>query len=178
MKIIALIILISTFSFHVTEKATEVNIVKETQAKFSLDDSDYVILSYNSHLNWIFKNAKSAELNRQVLNKIEGVLEVAIIENNAIQKASLEKHNKEYPKSKWTETGFELKLDGYKRQYLPIINDKGEKEIWINFFCSDFGSDNWKSEIIIVEDGGNCYFNIKVNLTSMTYSELSINGYS
>ncbi len=178
MKIIALIILISTFSFHVTEKATEVNIVKETQAKFSLDDSDYVILSYNSHLNWIFKNAKSAELNRQELNKIEGVLEVAIIENNAIQKASLEKHNTEYPKSKWAETGFELKPDGYKRQYLPIINDKGEKEIWINFFCSDFGSDNWKSEIIIVEDGGNCYFNIKVNLTSMTYSELSINGYS
>ncbi|WP_340067234.1 hypothetical protein [Ascidiimonas aurantiaca] len=35
-----------------------------------------------------------------------------------------------------------------------------------------------KKDLMIVHDGGNGYFNLKVNLTNKTYSELSINGYA
>ena len=59
-----------------------------------------------------------------------------------------------------------------------MINQEGEKEIWINFFCNEWESDGWKNDLMIVLDGGNCYFNLKVNLTNKTYSELIINGYA
>jgi len=39
-------------------------------------------------------------------------------------------------------------------------------------------TDSWKNDLMIVDDGGNCYFNLKVNLTNKTYSELMINGYA
>jgi hypothetical protein len=59
-----------------------------------------------------------------------------------------------------------------------VINQEGEKEIWINFFCNEWESVGWKTDLMIVLDGGNCYFNLKVNLTNKTYSELIINGYA
>ena len=101
-----------------------------------------------------------------------------IVLNNEKQKINLKIHNEEYPKNKRTETGFELELKGKKRQYVAVINEKGEKEVWVNFFCDDWGNDNWESDILIVHDGGNCYFNLKVNLTNKSYSELGINGYA
>lgn len=76
-----------------------------------------------------------------------------------------------------TVTGYELNLDKFQRQHWPVINENGEKEVWINFFCSDekpISTDN----IILVLDGGNCYFNIKINLTKKTYNELIIKGYA
>lgn len=87
-------------------------------------------------------------------------------------------HHKEYPDNPWTETGFELETKGYKRQYVPVINSDGQKDTWINFFCAEWRSENWKSSIIIVDDGGNCFFNLKVNLATKMYSELYINGYA
>lgn len=79
--------------------------------------------------------------------------------------------------------GVSLTIDikKYRRQYVPSINDKGEKEVWINCFCSDKeknmkGEDaNWKKDIIgeMVIDGGYCYFNFTVNLTTGKYTDLS-----
>ncbi|WP_143157477.1 hypothetical protein [Cnuella takakiae] len=65
----------------------------------------------------------------------------------------------------------------YKRQYIPVINTKGEKEVWANFFCNSW-SDDWKTEVVFVKDGGNCYFNIKVNLSTKKTYELNVNGYA
>jgi len=50
----------------------------------------------------------------------------------------------------------------------------GVKEVWI-IFCSNTDSDKWRTSIVAVEDGGNCYFNFKVNLYKKAYYELEIN---
>ena len=50
-----------------------------------------------------------------------------------------------------------LSAESYKRQYFPSVNAKGEKEVWVNCFASDWER-NWKSEAIIVMDGGNYFF--------------------
>ena len=178
MKTLIFIILISISSYNGTIKPSEIKSTENTQTDFKLAESDYAVLPFNKDWYWIFKNVKSSELSQIELIEIEEILKIAIKENNEEQKNSLKKHNEEYPKNKWKETGFEIKLKGKKRQYVPVINEKGEKEIWVNFFCSDWGSDSWKSEIMEVSDGGNCYFNLKVNLTKKTYSELGINGYA
>ena len=78
----------------------------------------------------------------------------------------------------WEKTGFELKTEGYKRQYVPVLNEKGEKEVWINFFCNDFDDDNWKTATFNVRDGGNCFYSLKVNLATKEVYDLEINGYA
>ena len=53
-----------------------------------------------------------------------------------------------------------------------------EKIIYINCFCyiMDLYADQWKTELIMVDDGGNCYFNVKANLDKNEYYELMVNG--
>ncbi|MBA9079913.1 hypothetical protein [Rufibacter quisquiliarum] len=68
-------------------------------------------------------------------------------------------------------------LSNYKIQYVPYLNGKGEKEIWINGFCNDFDKD-WRRELIHVFDGGNCYFTIRLNLTTGERLGIGTNGYA
>jgi hypothetical protein len=66
-------------------------------------------------------------------------------------------------------------LNEYKIQFFGYINEKDEKILFANFFCDDFGK-NWEKEMIIVKDGGNCYFKITVNLDKKEAFDLNING--
>ncbi len=66
-------------------------------------------------------------------------------------------------------------ISEYKRQYVPFLNKKGEKEVWVNCFCG-FLEENWKEDLIDVMDGGNCFFNVRINLSTKTYCDLFING--
>ena len=175
-----LVIIILTAITACSEKAKSVsdNQTEKPKTEFQIPDSTYVILDFKSDWYWIFNDVKPATISKTELAEIEKIIRIAIKENNELQLKNLEEHNKNYPDNKWTETGFELKLDDFKRQFVPVINEEGQKEVWINFFCDDWGNENWKTDIMIVQDGGNCYFNIKVNLETKTYSELRINGYA
>ena len=66
------------------------------------------------------------------------------------------------------------KIPTYKRQYIGIVR-KGRKVIFINFFCDAFNSD-WKTVPVVVDDGGDCFFNVLYDPGSATFSELRING--
>lgn len=54
-------------------------------------------------------------------------------------------------------------LPYYKRQYVPVFNDKEEKIVWINYLCW-FDDFEWKKFPFIAIDGGDCYFNLTINL--------------
>ncbi|MGY5353441.1 hypothetical protein [Wenyingzhuangia sp. IMCC45467] len=177
MKVLIFLVLISISSCSETKKkTTKIKQTENIQTEFNLTESDFVILSFKTDWYYIFKNVKPTELTQSELIEIEKVLKTVIVDNNNQQKIRLIEHNKKFPKYQQTETGYELKLDGYKRQYVPIINEKGEKKVWINFFCDNFGADNWKTEIVEVLDGGNCYYSIKINLKTKQYYDLRING--
>ncbi|MFG6688063.1 hypothetical protein ACGK9U_15920 [Mariniflexile sp. HNIBRBA6329] len=173
MKKLMILVLILILSCNGTKTTTEI-----TEPEYVLSESDFVILPFQEKWHWIFKNVEPTELTQTELTEIEDILKIAVDKNNQAQKEYLLKNNIENPKNKRKKTGFELKLNGYYRQYVPVINEKGEKEIWINFFCSDLGSENWRTDIFTVFDGGNCFWNIKVNLTKKEYYELGINGYA
>ena len=68
-------------------------------------------------------------------------------------------------------------LTKYKVQFVPYLNEKGEKEIWINGFCSDHHID-WRTEIVHAFDGGNCYFTVRLNLSNNKCLAVGTNGYS
>lgn len=158
------------------------NVKTEVEEKFSLAKTEYTILPFSENSHYIFKDVTASSLSEKELIEIEIILQEMILEHNVGQAKTLEKHNKEYPKYQWKETRFELKTEGYRRQYLPVINEKGEKgekEVWINFFCA-FDTDDvyWRTIIPQVADGGNCYYSFKVNLATKEIYDLHINGYA
>ncbi len=173
MKKLIYLVLILISSCNGTKSSTEI-----TQTDYVLSESDFVILPFQEKWHWIFKDVKPTELTQTELTEIEDILKIAVEKSNQSQIEYLKNNNKENPKYRRKKSGFELKLNGYYRQYVPVINSIGEKEIWINFFCSDFGTENWRTDLFTVFDGGNCFWNIKVNLTKNEYYELRINGYA
>lgn len=179
MKKLLPILFIATFlSCSETKKEEEIQVVEKEQTEFEIPESKYVIIEFQTNWGRLFENAKPTKLSISELKEIEEIIKVAVQDNNENAKKSLEKHNEKNPENKMKETGYELQLKWFKRQYVPVINDKGEKEIWINFFCDDLGNETWKVDLVVVDDGGNCFFNLKVNLTNKSYSELSVNGYA
>lgn len=124
---------------------------------FRVPESDYVIFEYQHDMDYIFKDAKATNLTLNELAKIETIIKQA---------------TNDYTKSS---DDVKIDLSIYKRQYVPIINANGEKEVWVNLFCDDWFSNEWKNKIFIVELGGDCYLNLKVNLDKEFYYNLSVN---
>ncbi len=64
-------------------------------------------------------------------------------------------------------------LAEYRRQYVGVVLEK-RRVIWANFFCS-FGGD-WTTQRVVVDDGGECFFTVRYDVDSATFSDLRING--
>ena len=67
------------------------------------------------------------------------------------------------------------KLRDYKRQYAGIV-EGGRRKIYANFFCNNAKITDWKMRPVAVEDGGDCFFQIKYDIEAGTFSDLYING--
>jgi len=180
MKKCVLFVLSILFFMSCKDKNVETETkIKEKGETFSLPKSDYAILPFSENTHYIFKDVKTANLSEKELIEIEALFQKMVTEHNAGQARVLAKHNKENPDNQWKETGYELEKKSFKRQYLPVINEKGEKEVWINFFCAEHLEGNrWKTKRHRVLDGGNCYYNLKINLVTKEIYALMINGYA
>lgn len=67
------------------------------------------------------------------------------------------------------------KLKDYRRQYAGIV-ENGRRKIYANFFCKTAQITDWKMNPVAVEDGGDCFFQIKYDMDAGTFSNLYING--
>lgn len=67
-----------------------------------------------------------------------------------------------------------VSLAAYSCQLVPVINPQGEKQVWVNGFCQ--APPAWRTHLFLVDDGGDCYFNVMLNLTQRKWGELSFNG--
>lgn len=67
------------------------------------------------------------------------------------------------------------KFRKHSRQYVGKIED-GKKIIFINFFCWHHDFDYWKRDLVIVLDGGDCFFSLEYDIQTKKFSELWING--
>lgn len=150
--------LILTFCMtdHGQSNRSKENQNKQTKTIY-IDTSEFVILPFETTLNWVFKDSKPTELTNDDLLKIETIF------NKCMNAYNLDKNN------------LKIELGRYNRQYVAAENSKGKKEVWINCFCREWDINNRK-QIVSVLDGGNCYFNLKINLTKGEYYELMVNG--
>lgn len=93
------------------------------------------------------------------------ITEIEKIVGNKIRK-TIESHNK----------GVKPKCKFY-RQYVPVINGIGEKEVFIQCFADYYFDDSsWKEYLLKIHDGGSSVFSVWVNLKSKTFYGFSIQG--
>ena len=134
----------------------------QSKSRHHVDTSTYVVFKYSGKSDLFF--GKSDHFRPTTLSTSE-VDEMESLVDSAYQRLV-----KELPPNY-----FSLKaLSGYKRQYVATINGKGQKEIWIGFFCDV--PENWRKNEVLVEDGGACYLRLWVNLTLRKASKLFDNA--
>ena len=70
------------------------------------------------------------------------------------------------------------KLEDYNRQFIGAEIEGGDKVILINCFCKSRSETlkQWKTDLVLVADGGNCFFHVNVNLKRKQYYGLMVNG--
>jgi hypothetical protein len=130
-----------------------------------VDTSLIAVIPFDKSRDWLFdKTYTPSTLTQSDIEKIEALLITCVTHYNN----KLSADNKQY-------FAIDLAKEKYKRQYVAVINNKGDKEVWINCLCRTHG-DNWRTSIILVDDGGNCFFNLKINLTKEQCYDLSVNG--
>jgi len=75
---------------------------------------------------------------------------------------------------------FNRNLKDYKRQFIGAELTGGDKVIMVNCFCRDKEKDlkNWKTDMVLVPEGSNCFFRLTVNIKRKSYYNLMINGHA
>ena len=169
-------ILVITFSLISCRQIKAENKVQHKSINtLEIDTSKIAILPFETSQYWVFKNCKPAELNSSDLKSIDTILQECIDNYNPKKEKEFNESKKQSPNQRFEIKHFTIDLTRYKRQYVAVTNEKGEKEVWVNCFCTTFNQD-WKKVLIFVKDGGNCFFNLKINLTTGKYYELMVNG--
>lgn len=143
---------------------------KETriaEVSSSMDDSTIVVIPFDRLKNWPFNNSYiPASLTGKEMEEIDSLINIGISE-----------YNKSLTSQARNDYGIDLKKYKYRKQYVAALNERGEKEVWVNGFCSTIG-ETWRKEILLAKDGGNCYFNLKINLMTRKCFDISVNGYA
>ena len=100
-------------------------------------------------------NYKPYDLNQSELEKANEILEKCFNENKSKLRNSTE----------------------YVKQCIAVKNSNNEIEVWIRCYCKDsFNKNGFKFYLIEMNDGGNCNFSIKINITKESYLDLEIAG--
>jgi hypothetical protein len=134
-------------------------------SKYFIDTNKIAILPIDVSNPWLFKNCTSATLTNQELKTIDRLLKDCVKAHNNHQDTA--KQFSEY-----------IDLQKYRIQYVPFINPKGVKKVYVNCFCFRVGEFNyWKESLVEVDDGGSCFFNFMINLTELSFEQLITNGY-
>jgi hypothetical protein len=157
MKIFIYLVAFSTLLLcSCKSKRTDLVLPPKEIAVNNLDGTEvYAIIKYNEK-DSLFKSATATNLTQKDISDIERILEHAVENYELFKKGKLD-------------------LNFYKRQYIPVKNNLGETEVWVNCFCQIAGEE-WKTNIVYVDDGGKCYFNLKINLTKSKYYDFYVNG--
>ena len=130
-----------------------------------IDTSQYVVLHYES-------DNERLQLSKNEVLKLEQLMAECISKYNVEQEEYFKKLRVKNPQIKLSNYVIDLKR--YKRQFVVSSAKNGEKIVWVNCFCYVYG--DWKKQIQIVDDGGNCFFNLNVNLSKSYYYDLMVNG--
>lgn len=137
------------------------------QTEFDTNYVTLISLSNNRDKVPVLNNNGEVDLSQQEIFTIDSLVNLCIEENNNNGKTS-------------NSVGEYIGVHTFKKQFVPSLNENKEIIVWVNCFNSDRITEglDWKSDLIIVKDGGvgGKLFNLIVNLTTESYSKLYVNG--
>jgi hypothetical protein len=124
------------------------------------NSTQYAVIPFDTSYVWIFKNVKPSSLSASEIKVIDMLI-----------KNARKEYNQKIPGER-----IQIRaLSEYKIQLIPVINQNGQKEVYVNGLCETY-RENWRNHLIEVKDGGNCFFSMKINLAKGNYFEVGING--
>ena len=141
----------------------------ETQNNYA-DTSKIAILTFNETNFEFFKNCVHTNLSDQDIKDIEYLLQKFINEYNVEQ---AKQYNTYATEQKKVHLLLLLNLKLFKRQYVAVTNNIGDKIVWLNCFCSP-GDKNWRKELIYSKGERMCNFNLTINLTKSKYFDFRL----
>lgn len=156
---------------QLSEKKNQENLIADAK----IDTSVVAILPFDSSTVWLEENGKPAELSDKEYSEVETILNNCIKTYNIEQEKEMKRIKENYSNAEVNRENFVIELKNYKRQYIVFTSSKQEKIVWINCLC-DASGNYWKKELQLVDDGGNCYFNIRINLNTKQGYDLMVNG--
>jgi hypothetical protein len=176
MKLKILFVLFPVFVFfgcgQTGQKAPE---QEQHRSTAHTDSADFVIFTIKEASHSPVRNYKPAKLSSEDLDKIETILLQQVSNYNREEEEKFREYLKENPGRESDKKLFLIRIADYKRQLVAGMNPKGELVVWVNCFCSRHFED-WKNRIIIVEDGGKCFFNLTINLSKENCEGFYVNG--
>jgi hypothetical protein len=127
-----------------------------------IDTSRYAVLLFNpSRDGFIFNpNFNPTTVSAEEIKMIEKIISVTVAERNKQSKSGIDNPRK------------------YYKQIIAATNASGQKEVWVNCFCTAYEKRHWRKGVVMILDGGPCFFNIKINLSTNTVMSFAVNGSS
>ncbi|TFF33903.1 hypothetical protein [Mucilaginibacter psychrotolerans] len=127
-----------------------------------IDTSRYAVLLFNlGRDGFIFNpNFKPTTISAEEIKMIEKIISVTVTEHNKQSKNGIDNPRK------------------YYKQIIAATNASGQKEVWVNCFCTPYEKRHWRKGVVMILDGGPCFFNIKINLDTKTVMSFAVNGSS
>jgi hypothetical protein len=145
-----------------------------------IDTNRYVSFQYNpdKYYDLTFQDVKPATLTQDEINTIFNISEKSIGEY-----MSQPEHIQKYKEQGVKEEVYTIPFSDYRFQLVPVINEQGEKVVWVNAICNYSVEDmaksgtDWRADVISTSGGGPCYFNLYINLTTMKVDSLVVNEF-
>lgn len=146
-------------------------------AEAGLDTIDiHVLKADTSVLHYIFPGVTRTEkLNKGELLECERLVQKYVAEYNKLGLARYEELQRQDPGVPYVKTSFTIELEEYGRQYIAVI-ENGQKIVYGNFFCEPKMFTYRAEELVLVNDGGNCFFSMKINLNTKKVYDYHENG--
>jgi hypothetical protein len=143
----------------------------------SASPDHYVILPFDTTVyTSLPPDCTQATLSNDDFANIDRVLSYCVNKYNHSQTIEYREIVKKLPDQDLKINDYVIDLKRYYRQYIVVYNKRGEKEVWVNCFCNIQSLDNWREKAVIVMGGGNCFFNVRINLTRKSFSDFMVNG--
>ncbi|HEY4327920.1 MAG TPA: hypothetical protein VGN20_28310 [Mucilaginibacter sp.] len=124
-----------------------------------------VVFKYdkNKYANYGFdKDAKPTTLSKAELAEMKKLIKARVAVYNQGKN----------PKDRYE---FIKEPEKYFKQIIPVINSKGEKELWVQCSCQVM-KDYWQKGIGVTSDGGICNLVFRINLTKRSVMSFSRAG--
>jgi hypothetical protein len=136
------------------------------------DSLKYVVVGLDSTHEISYLNPMPSSIDFNELKIVDSLLTIAVDSYNVKINIEYENARKKYKDVDIQKDDFLIELRKYVKQVVVYKNREEEKEVWINCYRSDEIS----NVIVDVNDGGNSFFNVKINLRTKLVYDFSVNG--